>query len=372
MNAILGFADLVLEPGASEEQRREHIVTIKRNGEHLLTLINDILDLSKIEIGRIDVEAVDCSPSSIASDAAALLAIRARDKAIALNVLAETPLPRTVRTDPVRLRQILSNLLANGVKFTDRGSVTLSVRCDRRPDDGWTLSFAVRDTGVGIANERLTALFQPFVQADSTATRRFGGAGLGLALARRLSRLLNGEIRAESVEGQGSTFTLSIDVGVLDESAFVSEPFGSRAPGAPAPESAPDRLTARILLVEDGLDNQRLISHLLRTAGATVEFANNGREAVDFALAAEQRGEPYDLVLMDMQMPVLSGYDAATELRQQSYARPIIALTAHAMAGDREKCLDAGCIDYTTKPVKRDVLIEICRRWLDQSQTRAA
>ncbi|MGD9692572.1 MAG: PAS domain S-box protein [Phycisphaerales bacterium] len=374
MNAILGFADLLLDPECTEAQRREHVTTIQRNGEHLLTLINDILDLSKIEAGRMTVERIPCSPEAVATDTFSLLAHRARSKGVDLKLEAETPIPNSIHSDPVRLRQILLNLVGNAIKFTEQGAVTISVRCDRNDEDSATLSYAVKDTGIGIAPERLKELFQPFTQADSTVTRRFGGTGLGLVISRRLSRMLGGDISADSVQGEGSTFTLTVDAGDLTTAAFTERAFSQAAPPPAnepaAPQAAPSKaapLSARILLAEDGPDNQRLIAHHLRSAGATVEFATNGKDAVEFALEAEKNKTPFDLVLMDMQMPIMSGYEASARLREQNYPRPIVALTAHAMDGDREKCLAAGCQDYTTKPVKKNVLLDICRRWIAHS-----
>ncbi len=381
MNAILGFEDLLLDPECDDSQRRSHVTTIQRNGEHLLTLINDILDLSKIEAGRMTVERIPCSPAAVAADTFSLLLHRARAKGVTLTLHAENPIPDPIHSDPVRLRQILLNLVGNALKFTEQGSVTISLRCDRSADGSATISYAVKDTGIGISTERLKDLFQPFTQADSTVTRRFGGTGLGLVISRRLARMLGGDISANSVEGEGSTFTLTTDAGDLADAAYLDNPFAqteSAATSDVTPASTPDTpakpaaLTARILLAEDGPDNQRLIAHHLRTAGATVEFAMNGRDAVDFAIAAEKENNPFDLVLMDMQMPIMSGYEASTRLRELRFSRPIIALTAHAMDGDREKCIAAGCQDYTTKPVKRDVLLEICRKWLAQPVSNAA
>lgn len=376
MNAILGFADLLLEPTCEEQQRREHVLTIQRNGEHLLTLINDILDLSKIEAGRMTVESIDCAPAAIVTDVHTLLHQRAAAKSIALTFEALTPIPATIRSDPVRLRQILVNLTGNAIKFTEKGAVTIALRCDADPEGNLALSFAVRDSGIGIPANRLDDLFQPFTQADSTVTRRFGGTGLGLTISRRLAGALGGTIRAESTEGQGSTFTLTLHVGTAANVTLVEQPFAN----APIPQRtqaaragvAGSLQDVRFLLAEDGPDNQRLISHHLRTAGATVAFALNGREALELALAAEKSGQPFDIILMDMQMPIMSGYDAATLLREHHYSRPIIALTAHAMDGDRDQCINTGCDDYATKPVKRDVLIDTCRRWLTPDARQAA
>ncbi len=364
MTAILGFSETLLDPDLSEAERIDAIRTIRRNGEHLLQIINDILDLSKIEAGKLDVERIPCSPVQIAREVIELMRVRAEGKGIDLDLVFEGPLPERVQSDPTRLRQILVNLLGNAIKFTERGGVRLVVRLagedPRRP----MLRFDVIDTGIGMNDDQMARLFRPFTQADTSTTRRFGGTGLGLTISKRLAKMLGGDITISSRLGQGSTFTLTIATGPLDGVKFVQQPDATdseeareQASDGARPAVAEAKLDCRILLAEDGRDNQRLISYFLRRAGARVEVVENGRLAVEAALRAEQAGEPFDVILMDMQMPELDGYGATAELRSRGYTRPIIALTANAMEGDREKCLQAGCDDFATKPVDRRKLL---------------
>jgi signal transduction histidine kinase len=365
MTAILGFADLLMEDGdlsRAPERRVESIRTIQRNGEHLLSLINDILDLSKIEAGKLTVESVPCSPAQILADVESLMRVRADAKGIAFQIQQEGPLPESIDTDPTRLRQVLVNLVGNAVKFTEVGGVWLIARCVRGPEP--RLEFDVLDTGVGLSEEQISRLFQPFTQADASTSRRFGGTGLGLTISRRLATLLGGEVSVvESAPGAGTRFRFTLSIGSLDAARWVTpahEPRPSRRQrqmtAEPAAADAPLG-GCRILLAEDGPDNQRLIAHVLRRAGADVTLVENGRLAVDQAWDAHRSEQPFELVLMDMQMPVLDGYEATALLRAQGYQGTIVALTAHAMTGDREKCLAAGCDGYTTKPIDRARLI---------------
>jgi len=364
MTAILGYAELLADPTLGPDEVREHVATIRRNGEHLLTIINDILDLSKIEAGGMTVERLACNPWALVREVTQLLEPRAQAKGIRLESLWEGEVPAEMRTDPTRLRQILLNLAGNAIKFTETGGVRIIMSLDRRrPGEGAKVCFDVEDTGIGMSPEQLRGLFRPFTQADDSTTRRFGGTGLGLTISKRLAEIMGGCIEVASVEGEGSTFRLEIDAGDVESLKLTSEPRvkpeGSLRLGV-APASSV--LEARVLLAEDGPDNQRLISFHLRRAGATVEIADNGRIAVDRALEADGDGRPFDVILMDMQMPVLDGYGATRELRSRGYLGMIIGLTAHAMPGDRERVIEAGCDDYMTKPIDRGVLIEACRR----------
>jgi signal transduction histidine kinase/ActR/RegA family two-component response regulator len=369
MTAILGFADLLLEPGQGMSERLNCVQTIRRNSEHLLAIINDVLDISKIEAGKMTVERVECSPAQVVTDVASLMRVKAAEKDLMLSVVFDGPIPKTIATDPMRLRQILINLVGNAVKFTPKGDIQLKVYRDAARDDN--MHFAVQDSGVGIAPEQQAQLFQPFTQADISTTRRFGGTGLGLTISKRLAEAMGGGIDVTSQVGQGSTFDLSVNTGPLngvpmyyglEESTF---PLQTPHSTEPAPIIT-DRLCGRILLAEDGPDNQRLISHHLRKAGAQVTIAENGARAVEMALAAVAAGEAFGMIFMDMQMPELDGYGATAKLRSRGYATPIVALTAHAMASDREKCLRAGCTDYLTKPVDRTLLLGMATKYLTQ------
>jgi PAS domain S-box-containing protein len=374
MTAILGYADLLLSQdgiGSAPEDCRDAIATIKRNGEHLLGLINCILDLSKVESGKLEIHPVRCSPFALLSEVASLMRVRAAEKSIALEVEAIGLLPETVLTDPLRLRQILVNLVGNAIKFTDHGNVRLGVRLLGQ-GGLQRLQFDVTDTGIGMNEEQITRLFRPFSQVDSSAARKFGGTGLGLAISKRLVEALGGTIDVHSTPGKGSTFRVIIDPGPMNGIALVrqTEPTPGMA-SVPTAAIAGDTtvLHARVLLAEDGPDNQRLICFLLRKAGAEVTTVENGQLATESALAQSAAGLPFDVILMDMQMPVMDGYEATRTLRSRGYAGPIIALTAHAMVEDRQKCLDAGCDDYAIKPIVRQELLATVAHWADRGQT---
>ncbi len=383
MTAILGFAEVLLEVGDLEKappERVEAVRTIKRNGEYLLNLINDILDLSKIEAGKLTVERISCSPFEVVAEVESLIRVRSIGKGLDLRVEYEGAIPETIQSDPTRLRQILINLLSNAVKFTETGHVDLITRLAKRPDGRPALEFDVVDTGLGMTTEQAARLFKPFSQADASTTRQFGGTGLGLSISKRLAEILGGEVGlVETRLGVGSRFRLTVATGPLDGVRILERPDEVHRikpvdPGETAAEVG--RLECRILLAEDGPDNQRLIAHVLKKAGAKVTVVENGKLAVEAALAATCRtregdsAPPFDLILMDMQMPVMDGYTATASLRERGYAGPIVALTAHAMDNERQKCLDAGCDDYATKPIDRQKLIETIRHSVSESQGR--
>jgi signal transduction histidine kinase/DNA-binding NarL/FixJ family response regulator/HPt (histidine-containing phosphotransfer) domain-containing protein len=367
MTAVIGYADLLLDPTITASERLNHVQTIRRNGEHLLSVINDILDLSKIEAGKMTVESLACSPSQIIVDVCSLMRVRAMHKGLDLGVEFQTPIPETIVSDPTRLRQTLLNLVGNAVKFTHRGSVRIVARCDQQG----TLSLEVADTGVGLTREQAARLFQPFQQADNSTTREYGGTGLGLVICQRLSRMMGGDITVESLPGRGSSFTMSVGTGPLDGVRMfvgLTEAEIPEAGDGPKVDPSAGPLRCAVLLAEDGVDNQLLISTVLKKAGAAVVIAENGRVAVERALAAAVSGSPFDVILMDMQMPELDGYGATAKLRQKGYRGPIVALTAHAMAGDRERCITAGCDDYLTKPIHRTRLVETVREWAEKQR----
>ena len=367
LTAILGFAENLLNPDCATEERTEATETILRNGHHLLQLINDILDLSKIEAERLETERLRFSPGELAADVISVMRVRADSKQIGLTLSYDGPIPDSIESDPTRLRQILMNLISNGIKFTEQGRVSLRMsmrdangdlcRSTNQDDQLW-LQCEVVDTGIGMSNEQLARLFSPFMQADESMARRFGGTGLGLSISRRLARLLGGDIDATSQKGVGSTFRVQIDAGSNGDVKWHDRPssIGQLAP--PVVRSTDVKLSGRILLAEDGPDNQLLIGSFLRKQGADVTIVDNGRKAVDAALASMTDGNPFRIVLMDMQMPILDGYAATSELREQGWTRPILALTANVMQGDRQKCTDAGCDDFAAKPINRTELIE--------------
>jgi PAS domain S-box-containing protein len=369
MTAILGFTDLLLDERnfhEEPEKRISSIKTIQHNGSHLLSIIDDVLDLSKIEAGKIEIEAIPYSTFKIIEEVLSLMRVPSSAKGIALCCEFETAIPSNVLTDPIRVRQILLNLVSNAIKFTELGGVRIVVRY--AGGDRPRLEFDVVDTGLGMTPEQQNRLFKPFTQADNSTTRQFGGTGLGLTISKRLANLMGGDVFiVESCAGQGTRFRAYIDMGVLESSKLIDpnqvSNFHSAGVNAKADEVqtvSPQSLLAgcNILLAEDGPDNQKLISFILKKAGAKVTIAENGQLAVDSTLDAVIAGDPFHVVLMDMQMPVLDGYGATALLRSKGYGGHIIALTAHAMAGDRGKCISAGCDDYATKPIDRPSLIQ--------------
>ncbi|MBX3368257.1 MAG: response regulator [Phycisphaeraceae bacterium] len=370
MTAVLGFADLIQDPSVSPEQRDAHILTIRRNGEHLLGIINDILDLSKIEARQMDLSPEPCCVRTIVTEIESLMRIRAAEKGITLESRFEYPQPVSITTDPLRLRQILMNLVGNAVKFTESGSITVVVHAVRGSDAEPMLRVDVTDTGIGMSKEAVARLFTPFTQVDTSPTRRFGGSGLGLAISRRIAELMGGSLSVRSSPGAGSTFTLAIPTGDLSGVAIHHEPIAhATAPDAARNDRHAPHLRGRILLAEDGPDNQRLIAFHLRKAGADIEIVPNGEEAIRAVERAEQDGKPFSAILMDMQMPKLDGYDATRALRASGRTLPIIALTAHAMQGDRERCLDAGCTDYQTKPINAGALLTCIARHIERDRS---
>ncbi len=360
MTAILGYADLLLDESLPATQRGGCVETIRRNGKHLLSIINDILDLSKIEAGKMTVEKIACDPVQIVGEVESLMRVRATEKNLRFTVEHETAIPRSVQTDPTRLRQVLLNLVSNAIKFTHEGDVSVRVRFQPAASGHAAyLRVLVCDTGIGMDQEQVGRLFSAFSQADTSTTRKFGGSGLGLAISMRLAQMMGGNVVVSSTLGQGTRSAVTIDVGEVSDAPLIP-------PVSTVPTKVESKLPLagrRILLAEDGVDNQRLVSFYLTRSGATVEVAENGQIALERIDAATLNGQTFDVVLMDMQMPVLDGYAAAGELRRRGSKLPIIALTAHAMDGDRRKCVDAGCSDYLTKPIDRDVLVSTILSW---------
>jgi two-component system, sensor histidine kinase len=375
MTAILGYSDLLLQQELDDNEREEFVQTIRRNGWHLLGIINDILDISKIEAGKLNIERISCSPIHIVGEVASLMRARAAAKRLSLEVEYRGRIPETILTDPMRLRQILINLLGNAVKFTEQGGVRLVVRMVTSADSvNPRIGFEVIDTGVGMTAEQFTAIFRPFSQADTSTTRRFGGTGLGLTISKRLAHMLGGDITGESMPGKGSLFLLTVETGSLANVRMLTDfhEILHSAEDIPIDNNLPvDALAGRVLLAEDGPDNQQLIAYILKQCGIEVDVAENGQIAVDKFLQAVDRGQPYHCILMDMQMPVLDGYCATRRLRRLGCDIPIISLTAHAMRGDRERCIEAGCTDYLSKPINRDALLQTIAHYLRSSDEPA-
>ncbi|TWT37387.1 Sensory/regulatory protein RpfC [Posidoniimonas corsicana] len=355
LNGILGFTEVLIRDREriSDEEHDEHLTTIRRSGQHLLTLINDVLDISKIEADQLHVEKIPCSPHQIIADTISVLRVGATEKGIGLDYRWEGAVPAAIETDPYRLKQLLLNLVGNAIKFTDQGSVVLVARVDRSGAEP-ALLIEVRDTGVGIPQDKLDAVFQPFVQADDSVTRKYGGTGLGLSIGKKIAEALGGGLTATSVVGQGSTFVARVATGALTETEEPQPEQHSPAGDVSAQvTSASDFNGLRVLVVDDGDTNRKLLRLLLERGGAKVRMAENGQVAVDLASQTH-----FDVILMDMQMPVLDGYAATARLREHGFNGPIIALTAHAMKGDREKCERAGCTGYLSKPVDAEQLHE--------------
>jgi PAS domain S-box-containing protein len=358
MSAILGYAELLLDPGVSEIHRRDCVHTIQRNGQHLLSILNDVLDLSKIEAGKMTIEKIPCSAAAIVAEVASLMRVRAQQKCLDFSVMFRSSIPQQIRSDPTRLRQVLLNLVSNAIKFTAGGSVRIELDLLDAASDP-NLRIAVIDTGIGLTSAQQARLFLPFAQADSSTSRRFGGSGLGLAISQRLASALGGSIGVQSSPGAGSRFELRLPTGCLDGVPMIDSPAESLS--APltyeGPSMAATLAGARILLAEDGLDNQRLISFHLGRAGAQVLIAPNGRQACAMIDEHAAAGTPIHMILMDMQMPEMDGYAATAQLRASGYTAPIVALTAHALDTDRQRCLACGCDEYLSKPVDRALLL---------------
>jgi len=355
LNGILGFTELLQKgaDGGDEAERRDYLDTIYQSGKHLLDLINDILDLSKIEAGRMQVEQIPCSPGEIVAGVMSLLRVRATEKGLGFHCEWPEGVPATISTDPVRIKQLLMNLAGNAIKFTESGSVRIVIRLaetDHKPK----MVFEVIDTGIGIAPEKLDNIFDAFVQADNSVTRKFGGTGLGLAISHRIAAALGGGLAVRSEPGKGSVFTATIDIGPLGGIEILDSPPSDGAIATCPSDDQPDQglPPASVLLVEDGSTNRKLISLMLSRAGVDVTTAENG--AIGVQLATEHA---YDVILMDMQMPVMDGYSATGKLRELGMSVPIIAMTAHAMSGDEEKCRQAGCSGYLSKPIDSDRLL---------------
>ncbi len=363
LTSIIGFAELLLDPKGTAHDKTDAATTIIRNGRHLLEVINDILDLSKIETRQLETERIEVALPELLSDIEALAAGRAKAKSLKFTIAHHLPLPPALSTDPVRLKQILLNFCSNAIKFSSQGEVRIDVRHDAAREH---LRFEVSDSGIGISAHQIDRLFKPFAQADVSTTRQFGGTGLGLYISKQLADLLGAEIKVNSKPGKGSCFSVSIPINrafrpleMLTDSrdfeAFHRPAFEVTSIEVPA-------LNGKVLLAEDGIDNQRLLSTYLRQAGLTVDIANNGKEAIELALSND-----YALVLMDVQMPMMDGIEATEYLRAEGYQSPIVALTANVMQSDVTRYRQSGCDDVLAKPVDRLHFYKVLARFVDSA-----
>ncbi len=369
MNGVLGLTELLLGTELTEEQR-EYAQLVKLSGRNLVQLISDILDLSKIEAAKIELETRDFDLQKETSGTINLLSRRAQEKGLELVSRIDPDVPLLLKGDAGRLRQIITNLIGNAIKFTSKGSISLHIRKDAEDDQQTTLRFLVRDSGIGIAADKLDMIFEPFTQADGSTTRNYGGTGLGLTISRQLAELMGGSVGVESVEGGGATFWFTVvvekqtDVVGVPRGGPVFDPGGdpNRADRRFAP-TKPAGNNIRLLLAEDDMTNQLLTKAILGKFGYHVDVASNGSEALKLLEVND-----YALVLMDGMMPVMNGYEAIAVIRDQTsnvrnHAIPVIALTANAMREDRDECLAAGMDDYLSKPLEIAELLVLVEKW---------
>lgn len=357
MTTIFGMAELLNETGLNEEQA-DFVRHLIDSSESLISIINDILDISKIEAGKMTIEERKFDLEEEIDKIMNMFSQKAKERDVKLNKEIASTMPTYLIGDPVRFRQILVNLIGNAIKFTEKGSVSVDVKCDPSSNclDACTLQIAVSDTGIGIEKDKLEAIFEEFSQADSSITRTHGGTGLGLTISRKLIEMMGGELHVESIVGKGSNFYFTLDFkGAQDK-------IGTEKEGAKILTSG-EALPLKILLTDDSEDNRYLIKTFLKKSGHTLDFAENGEEAIEMFMATE-----YDLVLMDIQMPVLDGYEATRIIRKWEEDSgktkvPIVAFTAYALKEEVEKCIEAGCSDHLAKPVKKKDLLEIIEKY---------
>ncbi len=360
LTSILGYSDLLMSEDMDEESRRHGLATIHRNGEFALALLNDVLDFAKIESDALKIEQIPFDPRKLADEVVDTLQPEAARLNVRLQIRISPDVPDSVVGDPTRVRQVLLNILGNAVKFAPGGEVRIEFRFLDAGSQGGLLVIEVRDTGIGMSEEQLSLLFRPFQQAEASTTRRFGGTGLGLAITKRLVEAMEGDLQVKSSVGKGSAFTVRITVGKSEERGETATTSQILLEDL-APPTAENR--PRVLLAEDSRDGRKLMSLILQKSGADVECAADGKSAVTAALRSEEEGAPFDLILMDMEMPIMSGYEAAERLRDKNWAGPIIAITGHTGAEEKQRCLDAGCTDALAKPVDRAQLTNLLKRY---------
>ena len=362
MNTILGFTELLRRGvSQSEEENRHYLETVHSSGTHLLNLINDILDLSKVESGRFEFESIEFNPYQVIQEVVRVLGVKALEKGVVLDLQIKGSVPAMIKSDPGRLRQIVTNLVGNAIKFTDQGSVDVLVRVEDA-NSQTSFSLDVIDTGVGMSTDAQQNIFDAFVQADSSVTRQFGGTGLGLSISRKFARALGGDITVESEFGQGSRFMVQLRTETIPDIDWIQGEELLADLGEIQVDTAVEWVfpAARVLVVDDGPENRELVKLVLENYGLTVHEAENGQIGLEMAGA-----DSYDIILMDVQMPVMDGFTAATAMRERGMKLPIMALTANAMKGFEKDCLDAGYSDYFTKPIDIDSFVARLAQILD-------
>ena len=359
MTAILGYTELIQNMKDTSSESQEYLQIVHESSQSLLQLINDILDFSKLEADQFSVVHEQVGLPKLLSGTMALLRVKAMEKDIDLLINYENEVPSHIYSDSLRIKQILLNLLSNAIKFTDRGSVTLNVKAQWQGNVKVKLLMSVIDTGIGLTKQQQNLLFEPFYQADDSSARVYAGTGLGLAIARKMARQLDGDIRVKSEVGKGSRFTFELNPQLPDGVRKVFEQPEEEQMVPQIPKVV--MLNANVLLVEDNPVNRNLVTRLLEKSGCTVDSAENGLEACDILL---DQGKSYDLILLDIQMPYMDGFETAKRLRSKGVSTPIIALTANTSDEEREACLAAGCSDFAGKPVRTETLLSICQRWL--------
>jgi len=345
LTAIIGFSESLLDTSQTMPERVQSINTVIRSGKHLMQIINDILDLSKVEADKLEIEQLNVPLFELFKDVHSLISLMSEAKGIFFDIEYDFPVPETIVTDPVRLKQIIINLCNNAVKFTAKGGVHVKVSFDVNNS---LLNVDVTDTGVGLTRAQISKIFDPFTQADTSTTRQYGGTGLGLHLSKQLANKLGGSISVESTPKVGSCFCLTVATGAIDKNRLLSSMPEIKLVSTHIIDELETRVSGKVLLAEDNIDNQRLVSMYLKKLGADVVVVNNGKEAIEQTVK-----ENFDLILMDMQMPVMNGIDAIKRLREMNYSKPIVALTANAMKEDVDACHKAGCDDFIQKPISQ-------------------
>lgn len=359
LTAIIGFSENLLDKDISANDRQDAINTIIQSGNHLMQLINNILDLSKVEAGKLELESIEFSPFEMLEEIKALVINQTTRKKLGFNINYQFPFPSKIKGDPIRTKQIILNLCSNAIKFTYKGQIDIYARYDKTTN---LLNFEISDTGIGMTNVQTKKIFSPFTQADSTTTKRYGGTGLGLSLSKRLAENLGGTLSVKSEFGKGSRFIASISAGNVAGLKYVNKE-SEFLPTLQKPSSSQKfvPISGNILLVEDMPNNQKLISWQIKKLGAKVKIVNNGKEAVELATA-----ENFDLILMDIQMPIMDGLQATSLLRERGYDGPIVALTANAMQKDKNLCYEAGCNNFVPKPIDKIHFYEVLSTYLEK------